>query len=160
MTTAPPADVNPLVRHERERTTALRYRSDCIAYTNDRTRLFWLGAKASTSPWSAVFWIAWRAVHIAEQLDPAFAAPVRGWLNDGCEHAHAIAILGRGESYALTVHDEEVRYVFTVDPFARNAEGARAAETDSLAPTEGSVKRTALARKRVFEVKRCASGAC
>ncbi|MGW1713082.1 hypothetical protein [Streptomyces sp. NPDC002156] len=90
--------------------------ADCVAYTVSGRSLYGLGRCRSNSAWLAMAWLVRRAGHIAEQLDPPAAAPVRAWMSDGWEHARALLRLGRQETYTYMICDGGVRYVLVVTP--------------------------------------------
>lgn len=92
------------------------YRADCVAYALHDRRLFWLGGYGAVSPWAALTWLATRAEHIAEQIDPGAAAPLRAWLNDGTEHERALAKLGREAAYSFLVRDGLLLYILSASP--------------------------------------------
>ncbi|WP_051812141.1 hypothetical protein [Kitasatospora sp. MBT63] len=50
---------------------------------------------------------------LADQLDPAECQPARAWLDDEEAQASAMAALAAGESYAVSVRDDQAVYVFT-----------------------------------------------
>ncbi|MDB1088180.1 hypothetical protein PJ985_11450 [Streptomyces sp. ACA25] len=89
---------------------------ECVAYTVGEPRLHRLGAHEVASAWGAVLWLAWRAAHVADQLDPPAARPVRDWLADRAESERAWARLEAGRGYALLVRDGPVRYAVSAVP--------------------------------------------
>lgn len=91
-------------------------RADCVAYAIHDRRLFWLGGHSAESPWAALTWLATRAEHIAEQIDPHAARPLRAWLDDGTEHERALAKLGRGAAYSFLVRDGLLIYILSASP--------------------------------------------
>ncbi|UIX31154.1 hypothetical protein [Streptomyces sp. GQFP] len=90
--------------------------ADCVAYAVSGRSLYGLGRCRSNSAWLAMFWLLRRAGHIADQLDPPAAAPVRAWMSDGWEHARALLRLAGHETYTYTICDGDVRYVLAVAP--------------------------------------------
>ncbi|WP_405617250.1 hypothetical protein [Streptomyces sp. NBC_01508] len=106
------------------------YRADCVAYALHDRRLFWLGGYAADSPWSALTWLAVRAEHIAEQVAPEAALPLRAWLTDGSEHARALSRLGRDSAYSFLVRDGLLIYILSaapvLTPVARQSSGTTA----------------------------------
>lgn len=108
-------DISPA---EPKAATGIGYWCDCVAYSLDTGRPYvaWLGGHPTPSPWMAVVWLALRAGHIADQIDPATARPVRAWLEDGREHAHAVARLGRQDAYSFVISDGSVRFVLSASP--------------------------------------------
>ncbi|MFG2173208.1 hypothetical protein ACGFMO_17885 [Streptomyces niveus] len=94
----------------------LAYRADCVAYTIQDRRLFWVGGHTADSPWAALTWLAERAEHIADQLDPEPAEPLRAWLVDGPGHARALARLGRDAAYSFLVRDGLLIYILSASP--------------------------------------------
>jgi hypothetical protein len=87
-----------------------------LAYLPGENRTIPLGISHATTPRLALRWIRHRAAHIADQLDPAEAAPVRHWLNDHQEHEHALAALAHGANYTFTAFEDTIRYLLTVGP--------------------------------------------
>lgn len=98
------------------------YRADCIAYATNCREIYWLGGQAQRSPWLALIWLLQRAEHVADQLDPPVARPLRAWLADGYEHAHAVAQLARNEPYTHMICDGRIRYVLAATPVALSAD--------------------------------------
>lgn len=92
------------------------FRADCVAYTIEARDLFRLGGHPTRNADDAVAWLARRAGHIADQLDPAAAHPLRAWTADAGEHAGAIDRLGSGQTYSFLVRDGPVRYLLTASP--------------------------------------------
>lgn len=105
----------------------------CVAYTVFGRSLCELGGLRSHSAWRAMVWLVRRAGHIADQLDPPAAAPVRAWVSDGWEHARALLRLGRQETYAYTICDGDVRYVLAVAPVVSVRRNADQEETCAAA---------------------------
>lgn len=105
-------------------------RADCVAYAIHDRRLFWLGGHSAESPWAALTWLATRAEHIAEQIDPHAARPLRAWLSDGTEHERALAKLGREATYSFLVRDGLLLYILSASPpptpVARQSSGTAA----------------------------------
>jgi hypothetical protein len=87
-----------------------------LAYATGNTHIVHLGAHTAESPLGALVWLGWRAAHIADQLDPAAAGPVRCWLADGGEHERAAARLGAGDPYFLWIHDGPDHYLLLATP--------------------------------------------
>jgi hypothetical protein len=104
--------------------TAVAFVTDCFALAEDQGAAYWLGAHTAPSPWLALFWLVWRAGHIADQLDPPAARPVRAWIVDGREHARALRRLSGGETYAFLIRDGAMHYVLSATPSSDdNGEG-------------------------------------
>lgn len=95
------------------------YWCETIAHTLTDSRTFWLGSYPAPTPRLALRWLRTRAGHIADQLDPHTADPVRHWLTDRTEHEYALATLTEGAMYAHTIHDDGVRYLLTARPTPR-----------------------------------------
>ncbi|GAB3956783.1 hypothetical protein [Streptomyces sparsus] len=90
--------------------------AEALAYLPAEHRTIPLGTRRATTPRLALRWLRHRAAHIADQLDPWEAGPVRQWLHDHAEHEHALAILAQGGSYTFTAFDDTTRYLLTVSP--------------------------------------------
>ncbi|MEU9745532.1 hypothetical protein [Streptomyces niveus] len=114
----------------------IAYRADCVAYTIHDMRLFWLGGHTADSPWTAVTWLAERA-HIADQLDPERAEPLRAWLTDGPEHARALARLGREAAYSFLVRDGLLIYILSASPHPAPTTTARQPSETVTGPHRG-----------------------
>ena len=98
--------------------TARVFRCACAAYSDECERVIDLGAQEPGSAWAALLWLSWRAGHIADQLDPPVARPVRAWLADDEEAGRALAHLNAGESYLLIIADGATRYVLSAAPMS------------------------------------------
>ena len=92
------------------------YRADCVAYALYDRRPFWLGGHVANSPWTALTWLAVRAEHIADRIDPHAALPLRAWPTDGPEHARALSRPAREAAYSFLVRDGLVVYVLSSSP--------------------------------------------
>lgn len=90
--------------------------ADCVAYSLAGHSVHGLGGYCSNSAWLAMVWLVQRAGHIADQLDPPAATPVRVWMSDGWEHARALLRLAGHETYTYAIRDGDVRYVLAVAP--------------------------------------------
>ncbi|MEV0281624.1 hypothetical protein AB0I22_35280 [Streptomyces sp. NPDC050610] len=114
MTATPDVHADPKVP------TRQGYWCECVAYFLEAGNPYvaHLGGHATPSPWTAVMWLAQRAGHIADQLDHPSARPVRAWLEDGREHAHAVARLGRREPYAFVICTGQLRFTLSASPTA------------------------------------------
>ncbi|GAA1908307.1 hypothetical protein GCM10009716_17820 [Streptomyces sodiiphilus] len=88
----------------------------CLAYRTETGEAFRLGSRMPASAWGAVLWLSWRAAHIADQLDPHVARPVRAWLEDRSEQGRALDRLVRGRPYVLLIWDGSLHYVLSVAP--------------------------------------------
>ncbi|MFJ4467496.1 hypothetical protein ACIP2X_08385 [Streptomyces sp. NPDC089424] len=53
---------------------------------------------------------------MVDQLDTAYAHPVRYWLMDEAEHEGALLYLTSGSAYRLTLYNESAQYVLTASP--------------------------------------------
>jgi hypothetical protein len=96
--------------------TARVFHCACVAYCGDWEHAVDLGGQEPGSAWAALLWVSWRAGHIADQLDPPAADPVRRWLADEAETGRALAHLNAGESYLLIIADGTTRYVLSATP--------------------------------------------
>ncbi|MCX2967862.1 MULTISPECIES: hypothetical protein [Streptomyces] len=83
----------------------------CHATAHTGQRRFLLAADLTRNPRLALRWLRTRTHHIATQLDPPYAQPLRHWLTDEAEHEHALHLLVHGHPYTLTAYDDEARYV-------------------------------------------------
>ncbi|TDC71084.1 hypothetical protein [Streptomyces hainanensis] len=96
--------------------TARVFRCECTAFGLECDRVIDLGGQEPGTAWAALLWVSWRAGHIADQLDPPAARPVRAWLADDREAGRALAQLNAGESYLLIIADGATRYVLSATP--------------------------------------------
>jgi hypothetical protein len=87
-----------------------------LAYSTGTTHLVHLGGHTAASPLGALVWLGWRASHIADQLDPTAALPVRAWLADGREQERAVTRLGAGDPYLLWIYDGPDHYLLSATP--------------------------------------------
>jgi hypothetical protein len=114
--TRPPGD-RPLASPEqgRHRRTTPRPAIQCeaVAYTPQNGRCFQLGSHPATTPRLALRWLRHRARHIADQLDPPAAQPVRHWIGDDTEQERALSLLACGENYTFTIYDDATRYALS-----------------------------------------------
>ncbi|MBW1604132.1 hypothetical protein JJV70_18870 [Streptomyces sp. JJ66] len=86
------------------------------ATVHSARRQFLLAADLTRNPRLALRWLRTRAHHIATQLDPPHAQPLRHWLTDEAEHEHVLHRLVRGHPCTLTAYDDEARYVLHTEP--------------------------------------------
>ncbi|WP_377268877.1 hypothetical protein [Peterkaempfera sp. SMS 1(5)a] len=107
-----------LANRQRSAPPGAGYWCECLAHTPDHARTFWLGSAPAGSPAPALRWLLARARDVAEQLDPAYALPVRHWLGDEGEHRRILTALARGELYSFTAADDTARYVLSARPGA------------------------------------------
>ncbi|WP_263166458.1 hypothetical protein [Streptomyces sp. SCSIO ZS0520] len=83
-----------------------------------------LGEHRTNSPRSALRWLHARAQHVADQLPPPCARPVRAWANDPDEHSWALDCVALGEPYVFCARDEDgTRYVFLTQTTAPQLPG-------------------------------------
>nr|WP_134004689.1 hypothetical protein [Streptomyces sp. 846.5] len=94
----------------------LGYWCEAVALCPGHDRVFWLGSHPAGSPRLALRWLRGRALDLADQLDLGNARPVFGWLNDADEMQRAMSALAAGELYALSVFEDNTRYVLTARP--------------------------------------------
>ncbi|MFF1593301.1 hypothetical protein ACFVY0_35055 [Streptomyces sp. NPDC058286] len=88
--------------------------------------MLWLGGQPCGTPEQALAWIAWRAGHVADQLDDHLAQPAHAWIQDHPEHQRAIGQLARGITYALVICDGSVQYVLAATLGAFDPDGESA----------------------------------
>ncbi|MEV6209547.1 hypothetical protein [Kitasatospora sp. NPDC051914] len=61
-------------------------------------------------------WLQMRVEQLADQLNIAHARPGRAWAQDESAAEVAMAALVWGESYTVTLVDDDAVYVFTAQP--------------------------------------------
>ncbi|MGW7514839.1 hypothetical protein ACWGJ2_04535 [Streptomyces sp. NPDC054796] len=89
----------------------------CEAYAFTPLGPTWpLDSYGARSPRLALRWMRARVQDVADQLDPAVAAPARHWLTDQREHEWVLTRLRVGAPYTLTLFEDTTRYVLMVKP--------------------------------------------
>ncbi|MGD9483644.1 hypothetical protein WDH52_10340 [Streptomyces sp. TRM70308] len=91
-------------------------RCEATAHPHTGARPLLLATDIARSPRLALRWLRNRAQHIANQLDPPHAQPLRHWLVDEAAHEHALHLLATGHPYHLTAYDDEAHYHLHAEP--------------------------------------------
>ncbi|WP_340559871.1 hypothetical protein [Streptomyces sp. GSL17-111] len=86
------------------------------AHPHSGARPLLLATDLTRNPRLALRWLRTRVHHIATQLDPPYAHPLRHWLTDEAAHEHALSLLAHGTPYTLTTYDDETRYHLHAEP--------------------------------------------
>ncbi len=84
-----------------------------VAYGHGAGRPILFGAHPTPDARLAVRWLQMRVTQLAEQLDAKHIVPAARWLADENVMASAMQKLCHGESYSLTISDDQTVYVFT-----------------------------------------------
>ncbi len=97
------------------------YWCSAIAYPRGAGRSALFGAHVTHDARRSVRWLQMRVSQLADQLDLKQAQPTRAWVDDLDAAATAMGALLNGESYSLTVCDDQATYVLTAQ-FSTGAE--------------------------------------
>ncbi len=84
-----------------------------VAFPQGAGRSTLFGAHVAHDARRSVRWLQMRVSQLADQLYLGEAQPARAWIDDLDAAAAAMRALLAGESYSLTVRDDQATYVFT-----------------------------------------------